>query len=157
MSKAANLTVRDIWHLVKVFFRTTFVLILVFCLPYALLLGTDFGIKTSFGKETASWVREIAKWGLGALLVYIVVTELPDILKRLGEIFTELGQVAQRTSVLKRILWISILAAYFLVLVPNYGEATLWFLILVIIPGAYMYDEYRRLIPKKDSREAEVG
>lgn len=139
MSEAANLTVRDIWHLVKVFFRTAFVLMLVFGLPYALLLGTDFGIKTSFGEETASWVREIAKWGLWALLVYIVVTGLPDILKHLGEMFTELGQAAQRTSVLKRILWISFVIGYFFVF-------SLWSFILVILPAGFTYDAYTKLL-----------
>ncbi len=157
MSEAANLTVRDTWHLMKVYFQAVFVCILVFGLPYALLLGTDFGIKTSFGEETASWVRKIITWGVLALVAYLVVTDLPSVLKQLGGMCTALGQAAEVTSFLKRVLWISFVIGYFFIFSLKYPVVGFWSFILVILPAAFTYDAYIKLLLKKESREAAAG
>lgn len=144
----ADLTIRDIWDLLKTYFAYAVGCTLIFGLPYALLVGAGFGLS-ALGVDAKWWVNLIG-WGVIALLI---VTGLPDFLEDFGTFLVEMGRAARGASVAKRVVGLAFVAAY-MFMWQWYATVALFFSTLVLLPWGFTLDRYKKLIREKAEADA---
>lgn len=141
----ADLAIRDIFYLVKKGIAAEFVCILFFgltwALPHALFSGLGGWTENLHSPQ---WAYVL---GWGAVLV-AVARFLPDLLEGFGRIATQLAPAVKKTSLLKRLLLLSLIAGL-LFLDSNSPDAFNYVFFFVLLPLGYVYDEYRNLLRKK--------
>jgi len=151
----ADLTFRDVWHLVKYYFKAAFAFGLVFGLPYVLLFGVGLDVIATIGIESGSyrwWVNILL---LGALILVILI-ELPDFLERFGSFLIEMGQAARRASFFKRTTALLLFVSW-MFLGRKFPTPTFFFTIFVVFPIGFTIDEYNKLMKNKACEGEEAG
>lgn len=137
--KARDLTVKEIWVLIKHFLTDATLCALLFGLPYMFLRGIESALVTMIGNDASYWMG----MGLSAVVILFVLVDDFDSLSRY---FADLAQL----SLLNR--WVMvILALLYLHAWSHWPEFTFFFTFLFLPPAATTYDEYARLLKEKPS------
>jgi len=144
----SDITLREIYALVKYYFTTVFVCLLIFALPWAFFVGLDVGLQSTLPTEKYLWLSRIFSYGLLIFVLYLILSELPDILQRLGELFINLGKMLSRASRIKQVFGVIFFVAYFWVW-AKHSTVAFFFFILVLTPGGFTYDRYLILLREK--------
>jgi len=152
---APDLTIRDLWCLVCMYFSSALAFFVLLGLPYALFFGGSTIFQSTFGLDSDDsrlWVN-IFLWTAVAILL---ITKLPDFLEGFGSFLMKMGQAAHRTSFLKRAIAVLLIGSWW-ALWRNYPTATYWFSILCIFPAGFVIDEYHKILKKKVGEEEGSG
>lgn len=152
---APDLTIRDLWRLVRTYFSSAFAFFVLFGLPYALFFGASTIFQSTFGLDSDDW-RFWENVFLLTAVAILLITELPDFLERFGSFLIKMGQAARRTSFLKRAIAVLLIGLWW-ALGRKYPTATFWFSILCIFPAGFVIDEYHKILKKKVGEEEGSG
>jgi len=144
----SDLTMKEILQLVKDYLTALFGCLLIFALPYALIVGLDFGLKASLTRHGYSWWSMMLDYGLLALVAYLVLTNIPEVFESVGELFATLSQWARRVSRPMQVLGFIFLVCYWTAWV-KYPAAAFWFSIVVLMPAGWTYDQYVKILKRK--------
>jgi hypothetical protein len=145
-----DLTLNELWDLVKTFFTAVLGCLLIFGLPWACVIGLDSLGRSNLSASEYSWWEQIFQWGFYALVVSFILWNIPEILKAFGEFFTSLSTTAQNLSRTKQILLFIFVYGYFALCIklPDYA---FFFSILVLIPGGYTFQVYKELLKRRSA------
>ncbi len=147
----AKLSLKDIWELIKYGVTTVVVSVVVFVLPYLLLSGSELSLKVFSGSETTSgWLGYL----LGAVILYLVVSNLKDILDSISGLCTDLAKMTDGMSFVKKALLVIIFLAYVRGW-THFPRITFFVTVLLLIPSGFTYDKYKMLLNKKASSDRE--
>jgi len=150
----SDLTVQELWQLTKAFCVSAFACLLIFGLPWALFTGLDFGAKSALSANQYSWLENVITWSIYGLLGYLLIMNLPYVMKYFGEFFISLGKASEGMSMIKQVLLIAFVIGYFF-LWNRYPTIAFFFSILIFLPTGYVYERYKKLLKDK-SRTAKV-
>ncbi len=143
----ADLTFREIWHLVKYYFIAAFACFLIFGLPYVLFIGSGPILGNTLGIDPDKWTWWMDVLSLGVIALLIIM-KLPDFLERFGGFLTEMGQAARRASVLKRTTALLLFVSW-MFLWRTFPTPTFFLSVLVVLPIGFIIDEYNKMLKKK--------
>lgn len=135
-----NLTGRDIWRLVKTGLTAQFACFLLFGLPYLLFWGAALGARQTLGEEVTEW----SGLALLAIMAVFIVWNLGELFENLGRFLLEMGQSLRRASFARRMV-MSVLVITYFSLWRRFPTVAFLFSIFVLIPGGFVFDEYKRL------------
>lgn len=148
-----DLTLVEVWRLIKRFFSAVLVCALVFVLPYVLFILGSRGVDAMVGGKPIA-----TKW-IGYLLWFLVllgiVFHIHDLCTSLAELFTQLANFLNSISPIKRT------AIAILLLFPQLGwiyfpTITFFVSALAVIPAGFVYDEYTKIMRDKQSGRENV-
>jgi len=142
-----DLSVRDVFDLVKYWLRTTLGLALIVGLPYLLwVYGLD---STPFGVAIDSW------WLKGVILLTVLIFVarfLTQVLEWVAGVVVglvvDLTLIAQRAAFGTRLIGVTLVWAGFFFL-PRYPTFAFFFLVVILLPVAGVVQESNRLLNKK--------
>lgn len=150
MTENSNLTFRDLtlkeaWKLIKIFFSCVFACALVFVLPYVLLTSASKSVDTTFGQRT------ISEW-VGYLCIYavllLVVFNIDEFFSSLAKFFADLANLTKAMSKIKRIAFAFLLFLY-LYCCFHFTRITLLISVLVLLPAEFTYYQYKSILKEK--------
>jgi uncharacterized membrane protein YedE/YeeE len=148
----ADLTLRDVFDLVKHFLGWLLTCGLVFVLPYLLFRGTAYFATTRFGEEaTSQWIA----WGVLAIFILLIVANLSGFLQSLSEFFGDCARLTKGLSLAKRIT-VLMLALLYLLAWRNLPEFAFFLTVLLLFPVAATFDRYQDILRKKRSAIVET-
>jgi len=147
----SDLTVGEIKTLIKTFFINLFLFSLVFGIPYAMFVGLDWGASVFVSEEQHLWLNKLAFLVLAIFIFWIVINNLPSILKQIGRMYTEGSEAAAKASLFKRAAWIIFWGGYFY---SSMYFPLIWFwLTCAGLTVAFTYDKYTDILNNKTPKE----
>jgi len=142
-----SLSPGEVRELTKYFFTVLLVCLIMFGLPalafFGLAWGTDSVTSSGLGWSIATVV-----WCV--IIAYVLVTELDNFLKQLGDFFTNLGKGAESASIAKRIRFLLSFAIYFYAW-SQYPLLAALVSVIILIPAGFTIDKYRQVLARKSS------
>ena len=153
----ADLSIRDMWTLVKYYITVTLAAAFIFAVPAALVFYRGvYGLKSTVGGGILDswWVTGL----VGGVILLVLSQYLGPILQEFGKLLTQTGHWAERATFFKRLLGLTLFISYCYLWVKHPMVAFSLFLFL-IVPGEMVYEKYRQLLneklPEKDLEEAQ--
>lgn len=143
---AVDLTIRDIWELAKHAVTAVIACAIIFILPYILFSGAEYALEDIAGEDGSRWMGI----GLWLLVLYLIISNLSEVTDGLSRFFGDVSKMTQSMSFLKKGTLFGIFAAS-LYGWRNFPTFTFFLSVLVIIPGGFTYDKYRRILKEKMS------
>lgn len=143
-----NLSFGEIWQLVKCFLSVLLGCLLIFALPYALLIFLTTAITDNTTEENYSWVTRIAWFGFFAWLAYMILSNMEGFFLWWKKLFDDLAEMVKKASKLKKIIFTLFIFGFFMLWL-RYPIFAFWFSILVFLPGGYTYEKYKEILSAK--------
>ena len=147
----SDLTVGEIKTLIKTFFINLFLFSLLFGIPYTMFVGLDWGMSFVVSEEQHSWLNKLTFLVLVIFAFWVVIKDLPSILKQLAGMYTDLSEAAAKASLFKMVVWIIFGGAYYysLIYFPLIG----YWLTCAGLTVAFTYDKYASILNNKTPKE----
>jgi len=143
-----DLTLKEVWTLIKTFWGWVFACSLLFILPCVLLFSTK-GVDTIIGdKTTSKWIAYLI---CSAILLWIVFN-IHEFFLDIGKWFKNLADFTAALSKTKRIVFAILFFLYFYCSF-HFGIITCFVSVLVLVPAGFTYDEYKRLLKEKQKEK----
>lgn len=140
-----DLTLKEAWKLIKIFFSCVFACALVFVLPYALLTSASKSVDTTVGQRTISdWIGYLC---LFAVLL-LVVFNIDEFFSSLAKFFADLANLTKAMSKIKRIAFAFLLLLFFYCWF-NFTRITFFVSVLVLLPAEFTYYQYKSILKEK--------
>lgn len=142
----SDLTIRDTWELVKHALTAVIACAIIFILPYILFSGAEHALEDVAGEDGPRWMG-IGFW---LLILYFIISALSEVTDDLSRFFGDVSKMTQNMSFLKK----GILFGIFAVSVygwSHFPDVTFFLFVLVLIPGGFTYNKYRRILNEKVS------
>ena len=144
----SDLTIGKIKVLIKDFFLACFICLLVFGIPYALLVTFFWGVESAVSGGQFSWLPRALGLGLIALVVVLLIKDLPYTLKYFGDMFTRLSTAAANLSRVKQAIGLAFVIGYFYSAI-KFPVVWFWFTVLIFTPAGFTYDRYKAILKRK--------
>jgi hypothetical protein len=144
----SDLTIKEIRQLVKCYLTALFACILLFGLPFALIVTLDFGLRTSLTGHEYSWWSTLIGYGFLAWFTYMVLSNIPAFFEWWRDLFADLYKWARSVSRSMQILGFIFLVCYTAAW-GKYPKATFWFSITIFLPGGFTYEKYKKILKLK--------
>ena len=143
----SDLTVKEIWELLKYTFKGILICSIIFVIPYLVFTGAVFGLDFAAGSDSGSkWFSIV----ISLVVFYMIVQEFSSVCDKLSEMFAYLSTVTKNMSFLKRLLLIIGLWLYFY-LWKVAPELVFFITMLFIIPAAFTFDKYISMLNEKQT------
>jgi hypothetical protein len=148
----SDLTRREIFALIREYFTSMFICLLIFALPWAIFSGLDLGLRSTLSGDIYSLWSNVLAFAILALIAYFILKDVPHFFRYLGDTFTQLYNIASRLSLPSQILLILFVVGYFVAWF-KYPTLAFFFSIIVMIPAGLTYDRYVQVLREKSSDE----
>jgi hypothetical protein len=141
---AADLTIRDVWDLVKSAIAAVFACLIAFVVPYFFLYGAGQSIDSSGNQDISKWI------GIAviALIIYLITSNLSNISGKLSLLFNSIAKITMNMSFFKKVILLSLFYLYYYGWYA-YPDITFFISVLVLIPAEFTYERYKNIIQGK--------
>lgn len=150
----SDLTIGEIQMLIKDFFFTSFICLLVFGIPYALFVAFSWGVTSVVSGGRFSWLPQALAFGLLGYVVVFLIRNLPYTLKFFGDGFMGLSTAAANVSRVKQSIGLAFVIGYFYS-AYKFPLVWFWFTILIFTPAVFTHDRYTAILKRKT--ESHIG
>jgi hypothetical protein len=141
-----DLTLSEVWILIKTFCAGVFACSFIFVLPFVLFYSTLKGVDTMTGSETISkWIAYL----FSSVILLWVVFNIHKVFLGIGKYFTDLANFTADLSKTKKIVF-TILIFLYLYCLFHFWIITFFVFVLVLLPASFTYTEYMRLLKNKE-------
>lgn len=144
-----DLTLSEVWLLIKTFWASVFACSFIFILPAVLFSSILKGVDTTIGTKT------ISKWIIYLILSVILlwfVFNIHKVFLEIGKYFTDLANFTAGMSKTKRIVFAILLLLYLYCLL-HFCVITSLVFVMVLLPVSFTYTEYKRLLKEKQPEQ----
>jgi hypothetical protein len=140
-----DLTLREVWILIKIFCIGVFGCALVFVLPYVLFSSAFKGVDITTGSETTSkWIGYLIYSAMSLWIVF----NIHEFFLWIGKWFTDLANLTVALSKTKRTIFAILFFLYFYCSF-HFWIITFFVSVLVLLPASFTYAEYKRFLKEK--------